>query len=72
MAAAEVKEGELYQERDKTAKHPRIIRIKRVTDIGPNKYVYYMAENPVAQSMYPNGGMIPMAEFFNEWAPVKS
>jgi hypothetical protein len=71
MAASEVKEGALFQERDKTAKHPRIVRIKKVTNIGPNPYVYYMAENPAAQAIHPNGGMIPLAGFLDVWAPVK-
>jgi hypothetical protein len=72
MAAPKVKEGDLFQERTEGAKYPRIVRVRKVTDIGPNAYVYYMAENPAAQAIFPNGGMIPLSEFVKVWAPAKN
>jgi hypothetical protein len=72
MAATQVKEGQLYQERTEGAQYPRVIRVKKITNIGPNPYVYFMAENQRAQSIHPNGGMIPLNTFLEVWTPVKS
>ena len=72
MAATQVKEGQLYQEREEGKKFPRVIRIKKITNIGPNPYIYFMADNQRAQSIHPNGGMIPLSAFLEVWALVKS
>ena len=53
-------------------KFPRVIRVKKITNIGPNPYIYFMAENQRAQSIHPNGGMIPLDAFLEVWTPVKS
>ena len=72
MKKTEVKEGTTYQERSDTMKFPRVIRVKKITKIGPNPYVYFMAENQRAQSIHPNGGMIPLEVFLDVWTPVES
>lgn len=71
MAKSKIKEGDLFRERTPGEKHPRIVRIRKVTDIGPNPYVYFMAENPSAQAIHPNGGMVPLDGFMEGWEPFK-
>lgn len=72
MSETQVKEGELYQESNEKSKFPQIIRIKKITDMGSKPYVYYVADNEVAKSIHPNGGMIPLDSFLDVWSPVKS
>ena len=72
MSSTEVKEGQLYRERTNGVKYPRIVRVRKVTNIGPNPYVYYMAENSAAQAIHPNGGMIPLSGFLEVWTLTKS
>jgi hypothetical protein len=67
----QVKEGDLYKERDEKEKHPRIIRVKRIEKMGPLTYVFFMAENQPAQSIHPNGGFMPLDSFFTLWAPYQ-
>jgi hypothetical protein len=63
----QIKEGELYQERTQGVKYPRIIRIRKVAKMGPGDYVFFMAENQVAQAAHPNGGFIPIESFLDAW-----
>lgn len=72
MSKTEVKEGGLYQDADIKAKFPRIIKIKKITEMGSQQYVYYVADNEAAKAIHPNGGMIPMDSFLDAWGPVKS
>jgi hypothetical protein len=72
MEAPGVKEGGLYQERTPGVKLPRIIRVRKIQQMGPLTYVFYMAENQVAQSAHPNGGFIPAESFLTVWEPVPS
>ncbi|HEX9758276.1 MAG TPA: hypothetical protein VGB26_10840 [Nitrospiria bacterium] len=67
----QVKEGELFKDRNEKEKHPRVIRIKRVEKMGPLTYVFFMAENQAAQAIHPNGGFIPLDSFFKLWAPYQ-
>lgn len=69
---AAVKEGELYRERKEGVKFPRVIRVRKIAKMGPQKYVFFMAENQAAQSAHPNGGFIPLDSFFDLWAPYDS
>ena len=72
MSNTPVKEGELYQDSNPKAKYPRIIRIKKITNMGSKPYVYYVADNEAAKAIHPNGGMIPLDSFLDVWFPVKS
>jgi hypothetical protein len=69
-----VKEGQLYKERTKGVKFPRIIKVRKVEKMGSGTldYVFYMAENQAAQAAHPNGGFIPLESFLDIWAPVDS
>ena len=66
----EVKEGELYKERNEGMKHLRIIRVRKLAKMGSLMYVFFMAENQKAQSIHPNGGFLPLESFFEMWAPL--
>ena len=68
--AAEIKAGTLYRETDKQVKFPRIVKIKKLAEIGPLTYVYFMAENQAAQAIHPNGGFLPIDNFLRVWEPV--
>ena len=68
----QVKEGELYKERKQGVKFPRVVRARKITKMGPLTYVFYMAENQVAQAAHPNGGFIPLESFLTVWAPNDS
>ena len=68
----EVKEGELYKERNEGIKYPRIIRVRKLAKMGSLKYVFFMAENQKAQSIHPNGGFLPLDSFFDLWVPLDS
>ena len=72
MQQAQVNEGQLYKERSKDAKFPRIIRVRKIAKMGTLTYVFYMAENQSAQSAHPNGGFIPVESFFEVWVPCDS
>ena len=72
MQQAQVREGELYKEITKGVKFPRIIKVRKISKMGPQTYVFYMAENQAAQSAHPNGGFIPVDSFFALWAPCGS
>jgi hypothetical protein len=65
-----IKDGALYRETDKQVKFPRIIRVKKLAEIGPLTYVYFMAENQAAQAIHPNGGFLPIDNFLRVWEPV--
>ena len=69
---AQVKEGELYKERNETARFPRIIRVRKIAKMGSLAYVFFMAENQTAQAAHPNGGFIPLESFLDTWAPYDS
>jgi hypothetical protein len=69
---AQIKEGALYRERKEGVKFQRIIRVRKIAKMGPLTYVFFMAENQVAQSAHPNGGFIPLDSFFDLWAPLDS
>ena len=70
MQQTGIKEGTLYKERAKGAKFPRIIKVRKISKMGPLTYVFYMAENQSAQSAHPNGGFIPLETFLEVWTPV--
>ena len=70
MQETPVKEGELYKERKQGVKFPRVIRVRKISKMGPSTYVFYMAENQSAQSAHPNGGFIPLETFLEVWTPV--
>jgi hypothetical protein len=72
MQEVQIKEGELYKERKEGIKFPRVIRVRKISKMGPQTYVFYMAENQAAQSAHPNGGFIPVDSFFALWAPCGS
>ena len=72
MAKVEVKEGQLYKERTKGAKFPRIIKVRKIDKMGPLTYVFYMAENQSAMAAHPNGGFIPLESFLKVWEPAGS
>jgi hypothetical protein len=74
MAEIEVKEGQLYKERTKGVKFPRIIKVRKVEKMGSGSldYVFYMAENQAAMAAHPNGGFIPLESFLEVWTPVDS
>jgi len=72
MQEVQIKEGELYKERKEGVKFPRVIRVRKISKMGPLMYVFYMAENQAAQSAHPNGGFIPVDSFFALWAPCGS
>ncbi len=67
----QIHEGSLYRERAPSSKFPRIIRVKKIGEMGPNTYVFFFAENPAAQSAHPNGGFMPVESFLTLWAPVE-
>ena len=68
----QVKEGELYKERKQGVKFPRVVRVRKIAKMGPVDYVFFMAENQVAQAAHPNGGFIPLDSFFTVWTPADS
>jgi hypothetical protein len=70
-AAAAVREGELYKERNPKVKFPRIIKIRKIAQMGSLSYVFFVAENQAAQAIHPNGGFIPVESFLTLWEPVK-
>jgi hypothetical protein len=72
MPKTEIKEGQLYKERTKGVKFPRIIKVRKIDQMGPLTYVFYMAENQAAQAIHPNGGFIPIDTFLDVWEPVSS
>jgi hypothetical protein len=66
----QIKAGELYRERDKKVKFPRVIRVRKIAKMGSLSYVFFMAENQVAQSIHSNGGFVPVDSFLTAWVPV--
>ena len=68
----EIKEGELYKERNSGVKFPRIVRVRKIAQMGPMIYVFYMAENQAAMAAHPNGGFIPLESFLTLWKPAHS
>ena len=64
-----VKEGQLYRECSEKVKFPRIIRVKRLREMGSISYVFFVAENQAAMSVHPNGGFMPLSSFPAEWTP---
>jgi len=68
---AAVKEGELYRERDPKVKFPRIIKVRKIAQMGSLSYVFFIAENRAAQAIHPNGGFMPVDSFPSVWEPVK-
>ncbi len=68
MAETEVKEGQTYEESGKGVKFPRIIKIRKVTELSKRQYVYYVAENETAKAIHPNGGFTPLDSFVTMWS----
>jgi hypothetical protein len=71
QAALEIKEGTLYKERDPNVKFPRIIKIRKIAQMGSLSYVFFMADNQAAKAIHPNGGFVPVDSFLKVWEPVK-
>jgi hypothetical protein len=71
MEQTQIKQGQLFKERAKEMKFPRIIRVRKVAKMGPEDYVFFMAENQAAQSIHPNGGFIPLTSFLKVWEPTE-
>ncbi len=71
MAETEIKEGQIYQESEAKVKFPRIIKIRKVTELAKRQYVYYIAENECAKAIHPNGGFTPLDTFTSVWTLQK-
>ena len=67
----EIKEGQLYRDRDPKAKFPRIIKVRKIAQMGSLSYVFFVADNQAAKAIHPNGGFIPAETFLSVWEPVK-
>jgi len=67
----EIKEGGFYKDRDPKAKFPRIIKVRKIAQMGSLSYVFFVAENQAAKSIHPNGGFIPADSFLSMWEPAK-
>ncbi len=66
---SKIKEGTLYKECTPGVKLPRVIRIRKIAKMGPREYVFFMAENQVAQAAHPNGSFTPLESFLTVWTP---
>ena len=69
--AKKINVGDLYQERKEGVKYLKFIRIRKIEKIGSEEYVYFMAENPAAKAIHPNGGFVPLDGFIMAWEPKK-
>ena len=68
---AAIKEGELYRECDPKVKFPRIIKVRKIAQMGSLSYVFFVAENQAAKAIHPNGGFMPVDSFPTLWEPFK-
>ena len=66
-----VKQDSLYREIDEKTSFPRVIRVKRIADMGSTPYVFYVAVNNAAMAAHPNGGFMPLDSFSTLWIPYK-
>lgn len=67
----EVKVDQLYREWDDRIKFPRVVRVRKILDMGGRPYVLFMAENQSAMAVHPNGGFTPLEIFPKLWVPYK-
>lgn len=71
--SAEIKVGNLYKQKTVKKdgiKFPKIVKIRKIQEMGKITHVQFMADNAAAQSAHPNGGFIPIESFLTLWEPV--
>ncbi len=65
--SAEISVGNKYKEKTEGIKFPKIVKVRKIQDMGKITHVQFMADNPAAQSAHPNGGFIPIESFLKVW-----
>ena len=50
--SSEIKVGNLYKEKDPGVKFPKIVKIRKIQDMGGITHVQFMADNAAAQSAH--------------------
>lgn len=69
--AVEITEGKKYKEKNPAIKFPKVVKVRKIQNLGKITHVQFMAHNAAAQAAHPNGGFIPIDSFLKVWEPAE-